>query len=395
MKNILKKIIAVYVIIASLAILLKIGDVYAEQVGDFPNQLCTRLSEDMIYGSTDQSASGQVTSLQRFLVNRGYSIGSDAFGVFGYGTQDAVSKFQTNSNLIPTGFVGENTRTVIQNISCGTTPYSNLPSTVQVSNIPNNVCGVNTGWTWNGRECVSLCDINHPWDPNQSKCSNSYGVGNYTYYTPNSTSCAGYGPNYFFNGRYCVTSSNMNYCGADSQYTWNGSSCVERYTIQYLCTTNGQYYTDKNLCPASVATSSNNAYGYNGFAGYQYSSYGSTYTNTTPVNTNTTYTFVPTYSTSNTNTYTANPTTYYLGNNTPCQDWYPCQKEKPGVSITQYVYTYTTTSYPGSSYYNYNSYPNYNYLGSTGSQYYNDYFNCDYNQYINTGYYDIYGIYHY
>jgi hypothetical protein len=122
LKNILKKIIAVYVIIASLAILLKIGDVYAEQVGDFPNQLCTRLSEDMIYGSTDQSASGQVTSLQRFLVNRGYSIGSDTFGIFGYGTQDAVSKFQTNSNLIPTGFVGENTRTVIQNISCGTTP---------------------------------------------------------------------------------------------------------------------------------------------------------------------------------------------------------------------------------------------------------------------------------
>ncbi|MEN9338669.1 MAG: putative peptidoglycan binding domain, partial [Candidatus Parcubacteria bacterium] len=392
MKNILNKVIAVYVIIASLAILLKIGDIYAQQIGDYPNQICTTLSEDLIYGSTDQSSGGQVTQLQKFLVNRGYSLGSDTFGVFGYGTQDAVSKFQTNSNLIPTGFIGANTRSVIQNISCvGNPSYSNLPSTIQVSNIPDTVCGVNTGYTWNGRECVSLCDINHPWDPSAKRCSGT-GYSNNTYYSPVSKSCSGYGPQYSFNGRYCVTPEKMNYCGTDNQYLWNGSACIEKYTTKYLCTTNGEYYVDQNLCPANIYNSSTtyNAYGYNGST---YSTFGSVYTNPAPVVTPN-YTFTPTYNSSNYNTvpaYTAPAqATYYLGNNdyspnynvdrvvnTPCQNWYSCQSEKPGVSITQYVYTYTTTSYPSSSY-NYGSYPsysNYNYLGSDNSQYYNDYFN--------------------
>ena len=293
MKKILNKIVVGYFIIMAIAIVFKVGDIYAGSLGDYPNQICTDISSDLIYGDTDNTKNFEVSKLQKFLVNRGFSIGNDTFGIFGYGTQEAVSKFQIQNDLAATGFVGLNTRNIIKNISCNTNTYNNLPSTIQISNIPTGNCGVNSGWNWNGRECVNYCDNYHPWDPSLGRCSstgyvNYNGLTNYVPYTPNNTiiynnviptkevviingqeykytdgdkytlqaytsysnNCYVYGYDYVFNGRYCVKSYNLNYCGpsTDNEWVWNGNKCVKQYSTKYLCNKDGKYYTDSNYC---------------------------------------------------------------------------------------------------------------------------------------------------
>jgi hypothetical protein len=199
-------------------------------------------------------------------------------------------------------------------------------------------CGYNTGWIWNGTQCVNTCDQNHPWDPVNQRCSNGYGYyGNSYGYVPGNSnymgSCDAYGSNFY----------------------WTGSVCAQIVP--------GQNYPYQGSNP------------YNG--GYTY------------INDNYNYYNYPTYQIQS---VPVNNTVYNLSNNYPYNNYNYCDNScwhdpAPKVTTTYQVYTYTTISQP--------SYPNYFYLGSNSSQYYNDYLNCNYLDYRNLGYYDIYGYYHY
>lgn len=213
-------------------------------------------------------------------------------------------------------------------------------------------CGVNNGWIWNGSQCVSTCDQNHPWDPNQQKCSNGYNyVYNYNY--GYGTNCAAaYGSNFYFNGTNCVQmipGQNATYYGNP----YSGGVTNPVYTSGQSVNNNYVYgvpnYTNTNY----VSTSCGN----------------SCYQNPAPRVNTTYYEYTITTTTSN-----PGGTPIYLGNN-GCYN---------GCSYNNYNYNYNY-GYD----YNYYNYNNYNY-----GNYYNDGFYCD-TGYTNVGYYDMYGRYHY
>jgi hypothetical protein len=65
-------------------------------------------------GSTDASSDGQVTPLQQGLVDLGYTVAGGVDGVYGSGTADAVSEFQTDNGLTANGIAGAETRTALE-----------------------------------------------------------------------------------------------------------------------------------------------------------------------------------------------------------------------------------------------------------------------------------------
>lgn len=242
-------------------------------------------------------------------------------------------------------------------------------------NTSSGYCGTNNGYIWNGSQCVNTCDQNHPWDPYLQRCSGGVGyapsVGSYQ-----NTNCAVYGAGFYFNGVNCVQSrvnQNANYYGNP----YNGGTQNPVYgTVNY------QALANQNV--------------YNSGAVY----YGNGY-NTNYGNNDGNVIYYNTYTTSSNNHGN------YITTN-PCG--YSCYSESTGPKKTEYyIYTITTTtSQPkgtpiylggsscgsycyGGNYYggtNY-SYTNSNYTNYSGyySSYYYD------NSY--SGYYDIYGMYHY
>ncbi len=213
----------------------------------------------------------------------------------------------------------------------------NMLAKASTSNVADQ-CGTNNGVLWNGTQCVNFCDQNHPWDPSQQRCSNGYGYygssGNG--YVPGNSNymgnCAAYGSGFFWNGSYCVQTI------PGTNATYNGNPFNGGYTTPVY-----------NYAPVN-----NN---YNGYNHYNYAYY------TPDVQTNTC---------------------------NSCNVVNPA----PRVVTTYYIYTTTTTSAPSYSNYYSNNYSNYNYLGDNYG-YDNDYWNCNYSDYTNVGYYDIYGRYHF
>jgi hypothetical protein len=226
----------------------------------------------------------------------------------------------------------------------------NMLAKASTSNIADQ-CGTNNGWIWNSSQCVNVCDQNHPWDSNQQKCSNGYGYygyNGYGYVPGNSNymgNCAAYGSNYFWNGSVCLEITQR------PNASYNGNPFNGGYTTPVYNSTVNNVYNGYN----SYNGYNNNYIGYND---YNYMSY-------VPANT--------------CNSCNVNPA--------------------PKVVTTYYIYTTTTTSVPSySNYYTngnyYNNSNNYAYLGNNYG-YDNDYWDCDYSDYTNVGYYDIYGNYHF
>lgn len=243
----------------------------------------------------------------------------------------------------------------------------------------NNICGVNNGWIWNGTQCVNTCDINHPWDPINKRCSTGYYYNNSSYYT--STNCAVYGSNFYFNGSSCVervTKENANYYGNP----FNGSTTVPVYG-NYNYNYNYNYYAQTQI-PTYTYTYSNTDY-------YLDNYYSRDYTNTPRIEESVIY--YNTY-TNNYNPADAYNAIYYDSN-------YSGRK-----NIDYYIYTITTTtsqpkgtpiylgSNPNYNYYNdYNSSNWYSYNYDYSHNYsYNNYNDYNYGWYTD-GYYDIYGNY--
>ncbi len=215
-------------------------------------------------------------------------------------------------------------------------------------------CGVNNGLVWNGSTCVTYCDINHPWDAYQRKCSNGYAY-NYNYNsTYTNTNCATtYGSNFYFDGKNCVqivAGQNANYYSNP----YNGATVRPVYT-----NTNTNINTVYNIPNNNIVT------------------------------------YIPDYNYNNSyNNYYDN---YEYTNG--CR--HSCYKESSAKTTEYYIFTITTTTYQtqgtpiylGNNYNNYNNCFDYCDYRNNNNYGYNEYY--DYYSYDNVGYYDIYGRYHY
>ena len=78
----------------------------------------------------------EVTKLQNFLINKGYSLPSGVTSYFGNETQSALSKYQTDKNIAPTGTLGPITRDYINKNLANTTvtPLSTSTTTKYIFN---------------------------------------------------------------------------------------------------------------------------------------------------------------------------------------------------------------------------------------------------------------------
>ena len=113
---------------------------YSTQFGLAQNKVsCLALSSDLSLGNTDSNSSGPVTSLQKYLVDRGYlSVAPN--GHFGPSTKAAVKALQIANKISPTGTVGPATRAVIQKRSCSSTGVTS--PTVNLVTTPGNTVTV-------------------------------------------------------------------------------------------------------------------------------------------------------------------------------------------------------------------------------------------------------------
>jgi peptidoglycan hydrolase-like protein with peptidoglycan-binding domain len=78
---------------------------------------CLMLQSNLGPGDTDSNASGPVTMLQVYLLQRGY-LKAEPNGHFGPATTAAVKALQSNNSILVTGTVGPVTRAAIQKRSC-------------------------------------------------------------------------------------------------------------------------------------------------------------------------------------------------------------------------------------------------------------------------------------
>src|SRR5690606_6931740 len=89
----------------------------AQENGDNTELVCTDLSHDLYWGLRDRNTEGEVSELKDFLRAEGYLNGNNS-GVFNGATMRAVMAFQSDHDIQATGFVGEQTRAAIEEISC-------------------------------------------------------------------------------------------------------------------------------------------------------------------------------------------------------------------------------------------------------------------------------------
>lgn len=274
---------------------------------------------------------------------------------------------------------------VITIVTIGLKISNNLLAEASTNN-NSNVCGVNNGVIWNGSECVRVCDIFHPWDPNQMKCSTTGSVNYYGNQGYGNNCVAAYGSNFYFNGKNCVEMNpmpNVNYYG--NPYNGGVTNPVYGY-VNYNNLAQTQNYNNYN----------------------NYNNYPSNNSNWYPNNNSNTII----YPNNNSNcicdsnyayqapTTKKTTTTTYIITTTISQP--------KGTPIYLGNLNYSNYNYPYNSYYYGNDYDNYDYLNSNyNSDYYSNYDNQGY-PYINpmtgegsyfqsgpTGYYDQYGVYHY
>lgn len=79
---------------------------------------CTVITQRLAWGASDAWAKGQVATLQRFLVSKGYVV--DISGYFGSQTDRALRDYQQKNGLPNVGYTEERTRAFIRQASCPT-----------------------------------------------------------------------------------------------------------------------------------------------------------------------------------------------------------------------------------------------------------------------------------
>jgi len=117
---------------------------------------CIAISQDLSYGSTDANTRGDVSQLQRFLINQNL-LNTNSFiaGTYDTGTMSAVRIYQSSNGLPATGTVDYATRTSISQVDCNGT------STTYLNNYSynNNQNGCLSGYLFNtitGQSCSGI-----------------------------------------------------------------------------------------------------------------------------------------------------------------------------------------------------------------------------------------------
>lgn len=113
------------------------GVVFAQSISG--TQCIELKSTTLWYGSRDASTGGEVTLLQKALVQTG-TLQVTPNGTFGPATLRAVRAFQSRFGIRVTGFAGEATRAKIKEVTCGVGVASSDASQV-VKNVPTQVNG--------------------------------------------------------------------------------------------------------------------------------------------------------------------------------------------------------------------------------------------------------------
>lgn len=111
------------------------------------------------YGASDTATNGEVSSLQGFLISKGFLTGSPT-GFYGKMTEDAVKAYQRSSGIDSTGNVGPLTRGTISNETC-TFSYntSEVSNEVTVCTAEYRVCADGSpmpqgpGCGWHPEQC--------------------------------------------------------------------------------------------------------------------------------------------------------------------------------------------------------------------------------------------------
>lgn len=81
------------------------------------NNSCLVLNTNLGYRSADSFSNNEVSALQDFLQAKGY-LNSAPTGFFGLMTAEALKSFQVNNGIEGTGYLGNETRAKIKNITC-------------------------------------------------------------------------------------------------------------------------------------------------------------------------------------------------------------------------------------------------------------------------------------
>lgn len=89
----------------------------ADRAAQVTEEVCTELSHNLYLGVRDRNTDGEVTELKNFLRTEGY-INGNRSGVFNLPTFYAVMEFQSENNILASGFVGPQTRAAIEAESC-------------------------------------------------------------------------------------------------------------------------------------------------------------------------------------------------------------------------------------------------------------------------------------
>ncbi len=106
--------------------------------------VCTILTQNLSYGMADINGAGNISRLQQFLISQSYLNNISPSGYFGGATLKAVKSFQFDNDLPSSGFVGSLTRTLIQNLSCGTSYNNNSNYNNNYNNQPVFISSLST-----------------------------------------------------------------------------------------------------------------------------------------------------------------------------------------------------------------------------------------------------------
>lgn len=125
----------------------QVADDYGTGRASVGGGYCPALTVTMQRGSLDRTTSGQVSQLQRFLIEQGYLDIDSPTGKIANLTVQAIKDFQTENNLPSFGIVGSLTRAAIArvcNTGTATTGSANTSNTTTVTSNTTTVTGVST-----------------------------------------------------------------------------------------------------------------------------------------------------------------------------------------------------------------------------------------------------------
>lgn len=245
---------------------------------------CINFTSNLSYKQSDASTAGQISILQSFLIAQNYLNVVAPTGYFGGATLKAVTQYQYNHDLPPTGVVDTATRASMTSMSCGNTNYINYNngySNTGYGNAGGYYYGGNTGYnniyynangtpalvslsTYTGPVGTTVTVYGSGFDPSNNTI-NFGGIVQTGLVSLNGTSITFSVPQIYNNNQYCTYPYLQNCAGSSSIYSVTVSNSRGTSNALQFTVTSGTVYNPIN----------NNC--------YVYGVYNSSYCNLSPV----------------------------------------------------------------------------------------------------------------